>query len=117
MEHLLQLRGALRKGGELVLETLVIEGDDRQVLVPRGRYAKMRNVWFIPSAGALQLWLEKCGFKDVRIVDVSLTTVDEQRATNWMQFESLADFLDPLDQTRTIEGYPRPLRAVLLARV
>ena len=117
IEHLLQLRGALRRGGELVLETLVIEGDEQQVLVPGGRYAKMRNVWFVPSANALKLWLEKCGFKDVRIVDVTETTLDEQRATNWMQFESLADFLDPADQSKTIEGYPRPVRAVLLAKV
>ena len=116
MDHLLQLRGALRSGGELVLETLVIEGDERQVLLPRGRYAKMRNVWFIPSTGALRLWLEKCGFGDVRIVDVTATTTSEQRATNWMSFESLADFLDPLDHSRTIEGYPAPLRAVLLAK-
>ena len=116
MDHLLQLREALRKGGELVLETLVIEGDENQVLVPRGRYAKMRNVWFIPSTGGLKLWLEKCGFMDVRIVDVTATTSGEQHSTNWMSFESLADFLDPVDQTRTIEGHPAPVRAVLLAK-
>jgi tRNA (mo5U34)-methyltransferase len=116
MEHLAQLREALRKGGELVLETLVIEGDERQVLVPQGRYAKMRNVWFIPSAHALKLWLEKCGFSDVRIVDVTATTTDEQHATNWMSFESLADFLDPVDQAKTVEGHPSPVRAVLLAK-
>lgn len=116
MDHLLQLREALRKGGELVLETLVIEGDERQVLLPRGRYAKMRNVWFIPSINALKLWLEKCGFRDVRIADVTATTTDEQHTTNWMPFESLADFLDPVDQAKTIEGYPAPVRAVLLAK-
>ena len=116
MEHLQQLREALRSGGELVLETLVIEGDENQVLVPRGRYAKMRNVWFIPSTSALKLWLEKCAFRDVRIVDITATTTGEQRATNWMSFESLADFLDPGDQTKTIEGYPAPVRAVLLAK-
>jgi len=115
MEHLIQLREALRKDGELVLETLVIEGDERQVLVPRGRYAKMRNVWFIPSTTGLKLWLEKCGFRNVRIVDVSPTTTDEQRTTNWMSFESLADFLHPEDAQKTIEGYPAPRRAILLA--
>lgn len=115
MEHLIQLREALRKGGELVLETLVIDGDQQRVLVPRGRYAKMRNVWFIPSIHALQLWLAKCGFKDVRLVDVTSTSVNEQRTTSWMAFESLADFLDPDDFQKTIEGYPAPRRAVLLA--
>ncbi len=117
IEHLNQLRDALRPGGELVLETLVIEGDEQQVLMPRGRYAKMRNVWFIPSARALKLWLEKCGFRNVRIVDVSPTTTQEQRTTHWMSYESLADFLHPDDPQKTIEGYPAPKRAVLLAEV
>lgn len=115
MDHLVQLRGALRRGGELVLETLVIEGDDQQVLVPRGRYAKMRNVWFIPSAKALMLWLQKTGFSNVRLADVTRTTVEEQRPTDWMRFESLPDFLDPVDPSRTIEGYPAPARAILIA--
>jgi tRNA (mo5U34)-methyltransferase len=51
LEHLQALRGALRPGGELVLETLVIDGDETRCLVPEGRYARMGNVWFIPSAG------------------------------------------------------------------
>ena len=115
MEHLETLRGCLRPGGELVLETLVVEGDERQVLVPRGRYAKMRNVWFIPSPAALQIWLERSGFGSVRVVDVTPTTTGEQRSTDWMGFESLADFLDPDDPSRTLEGYPAPLRAVVTA--
>ena len=69
LDHLFQLKNQLVSGGELVLETLVIEGDEHDVLVPGERYAQMRNVWFIPSAAALQCWLEKCGFVDVRIVD------------------------------------------------
>jgi len=115
MDHLLELRNALRPGGELVLETLVIDEAPGQVLVPRGRYAKMRNVWFIPSPTTLKDWLERCGFRQVRMVDVSVTRIEEQRATSWMRFESLADFLDPVDPSRTIEGYPAPCRAILLA--
>ena len=115
IDHLLQLKGCLRSGGELVLETLVIEGDENQVLLPRGRYAKMRNVWFIPSYRAVMLWLQRCGFGDVKLVDVNKTSVDEQRRTEWMQFESLADFLDPADQQKTVEAYPAPRRAVFTA--
>jgi tRNA (mo5U34)-methyltransferase len=33
-----------------------------------------------------------------------------------MTSESLAEFLDPNDPGKTIEGYPAPLRAVLVAR-
>jgi len=115
IDHLQELRDALRPGGELVLETLVVEGDGGAVLMPEGRYAKMRNVWFIPSVAMLERWLRRCGFRHVRTVDVSVTSVEEQRSTQWMQFESLADFLDPADKSLTTEGYPAPYRAVILA--
>ncbi|MDO6462380.1 tRNA 5-methoxyuridine(34)/uridine 5-oxyacetic acid(34) synthase CmoB [Granulosicoccaceae sp. 1_MG-2023] len=114
MDYLRELAGQLRRGGELVLETLVIEGDEQHVLVPQGRYARMRNVWFIPSSRALVLWLQRNGFCDVRIVDECTTTTDEQRTTDWMQYESLAQCLDPDDPTRTVEGHPAPKRAVLV---
>lgn len=115
LDHLLQLKNQLVSGGELMLETLVIEGDERDVLVPGERYAQMRNVYFIPSAAALKSWLEKCGFVDVKIVDYAVTSTDEQRRTSWMTSESLAEFLDPQDASKTVEGYPAPLRAVLVA--
>ena len=116
IDHLMELRDCLRPGGELVLETLVIEGGPGQVLVPDDRYAKMRNVWFLPSPDELVRWLRRCGFQDVRVVDVTPTTVEEQRSTAWMDFESLPDYLDPADSTRTVEGLPAPIRAVVLAR-
>ncbi len=114
-DHLQELKGALRPGGELVLETLVIEGGAHQVLVPEGRYAKMRNVWFLPTPETLAGWLRRLGFRDVRVVDVTPTTTDEQRATEWMRFESLRDYLDPANPRLTVEGLPAPIRATLLA--
>lgn len=114
-EHLHQLRGQLVKGGELVLETLVIDGDENTVLVPHDRYAQMNNVYFLPSVAALIGWLEKVGFSNVRCVDLDVTSTDEQRATEWMTYQSLSDFLDPDDKTKTIEGYPAPKRATLIA--
>lgn len=115
LEHLYELRDSLKPGGELVLETLVIEGDVNSVLLPTDRYQQMRNVWFLPSCDALVLWMQRCGFKNVRVVDVTRTSTDEQRATDWMTFDSLEKFLDPTDPTKTIEGYPGPIRAVVLA--
>lgn len=115
-DHLQELREALRPGGELVLETLVIEGGAGQVLVPGDRYARMRNVWFIPSVTELRRWLERAGFLEVRCVDVTVTTTEEQRSTDWMRFESLARCLDPGDPDRTVEGHPAPRRAILVAR-
>jgi len=115
IDHLLELKGCLRPGGELVLETLVVEGDVGTILMPEGRYAKMRNVWFIPSVAALTLWLRRCGFRDVACVDLNRTSVEEQRRTEWTWEESLADFLDPQDELKTIEGYSAPLRAIITA--
>ncbi|WP_455206487.1 tRNA 5-methoxyuridine(34)/uridine 5-oxyacetic acid(34) synthase CmoB [Kaarinaea lacus] len=116
IDHLTQLWEWLVWGGELVLETLVIEGGQGQILTPERRYAKMRNVWFIPSCDTLALWLRRCNFEEIRCVDVNQTTTEEQRATNWMHFESLADFLDPDDHNKTVEGYPAPRRAIFIAR-
>ena len=115
MDHLIELRELLRQGGELILETLVIEGGVGETLVPSGRYARMGNVWFLPSPDTMILWLEKCGFKDVRMVDCAPTALDEQRSTEWMTFQSLRDYLDPEDTSKTIEGYPAPIRAVFVA--
>lgn len=115
LDHLIQLKGLLRPGGELVLETLVIEGDRESCLIPDGRYAKMRNVWFIPSVKTVEIWLKRVGFTNIRCVDVNVTTIEEQRSTEWMQFESLSDFLDPDDHSKTVEGYPAPRRATIIA--
>ena len=113
-DHLFALKDCLRPGGELVLETLVIEGGAGEVLVPEGRYAQMRNVWFLPTVATLEGWLRRVGFRRIRCIDVSRTTTAEQRATDWMRFQSLADFLDPHDPERTVEGCPAPRRAILL---
>ena len=115
LDHLLELKGCLRPGGELVLETLVIDGPEGQTLVPENRYARMRNVWFLPSCTTLIAWLRRCGYHNVRVVDVAATTPLEQRATDWMRFQSLTDFLDPNNPSLTCEGLPAPQRAVVLA--
>ncbi len=115
LDHLLELKACLRPGGELVLETLIVEGDKGTAFMPEGRYAKMRNVWFLPSIVTMALWLRRCGFKDIACVDTNRTSIEEQRQTEWMNFESLVDYLDPEDHSKTIEGYPAPLRAIFIA--
>ena len=115
IDHIYELKGALRKGGELVLETLVVEGELGYSLMPEDRYAMMRNVWYLPSVETLTLWLRRCGFVDIRCVDLNQTSCEEQRVTEWMEFQSLEDFLDPSDANKTIEGYPAPLRATMVA--
>ena len=115
IDFLYQLKSQLSQGGELVLETLVVDGDENTVLMPQDRYAKMRNVWFLPSCAAMCLWLKRCGFKNINVVNIDITAHDEQRKTDWIDTESLQDFLDPNDNSKTIEGYPAPQRAIFIA--
>jgi len=115
IDMLVRIRQQLTKAGELVLETLIIRGAEDKVLCPYPRYAKMNNAFFLPTVRCMEGWLQRAGYTNIRCVDVTPTTSREQRKTEWMTFESLSDYLDPADPTRTIEGYPAPVRAILLA--
>ena len=114
-DHLTDLRAALKPGGELILETLVIEGDQHTILVPEGRYAMMNNIYFLPSSKALESWLRKAGFINVRTVDESYTSTTEQKHSDWKPGTSLPDYLHPTIPGQTIEELPAPRRAVLIA--
>ena len=116
MEHLSQLYDMMATDAELVLETLIVEDPEDYVLIPKGRYAQMRNVYSIPSIKTLKSWLNDANFNNIRVVDVNKTTTEEQRKTPWIgeNGASLEDFLDPLDDSLTIEGYPAPTRAIVV---
>jgi tRNA (mo5U34)-methyltransferase len=115
--HLKRILSLLKDGGTMVLETLVLpKGGEEHLLVPDGRYARMRNVWAIPGTGRLLQWVEEAGFSESSVVDVTRTTTREQRSTAWMTFESLEQALDPSDQSKTVEGLPAPVRAIVIAR-
>ncbi len=114
-EMLRQLLGALRPGGTLVVESQAIPGEEPLALFPRDRYAKVPGTYFVPTGSCLVNWLERAGFTDVRLFCSHPMSSAEQRRTDWMGFESYADFLDPADQTRTVEGYPAPLRVFVKA--
>ena len=115
LDHLFELRDCLKSGGELILETLIIDGELGEALLPEDRYAQMRNVWFLPSCATLVSWLNRCGFTNVRVVDVTVTSTQEQRSTEWMRFHSLPNFLNPENPALTCEGLPAPKRAILIA--
>ena len=115
IHHLRELANCLNSNGHLVIETLVVDGDDSTCLLPKNRYAQMRNVWFLPSVAMLMIMLKRNGFKDIECIDVTTTTTEEQRTTEWMKFHSLEEFLNR-DQTKTIEGYDLPKRATVVAR-
>jgi len=115
LDHLRQLKGMLRQGGQLVLETIFVPGEESYARTPPDRYARMRNVWLLPSVSELTTWLKRTGFVDIDVVDRSLTTTFEQRSTEWMQFESLRESLKPDDPEWTVEGWPAPRRVIVVA--
>jgi len=117
VEHLEQLRKLTRPGGQIVIETLILEGQSNDILKPADRYARMRNVHAVPTLPVLYNWLDEAGLPGAQVLDVSKTSTDEQRSTDWMTFESLRECLDANDPSLTIEGHPAPVRAALLVRV
>jgi tRNA (mo5U34)-methyltransferase len=104
------LRRGLKKGGELFLDTFMIEGEGEYCLTPAERYSKIPNVYFIPTVNALRGWCRRAGFSTMEILAQRPTDLREQRKTEWIATQSLEDFLDPSDPTKTVEGYPAPRR-------
>jgi len=115
IDHLQELRQTLRPGGQLILETLFLPGDEAFARTPVDRYARMRNVWMLPTIKELEVWLGRSGYRNIKLIDQTLTTTGEQRSTEWMTFESLRESLDPDDPSQTVEGWPAPRRVAITA--
>jgi len=111
-----QLKQGLKKGGELFLDTFFIQGEEPIALTPLKTYSKIPNIYFIPTPSALEHWCKRAGFKSFEILATKVTTPNEQRKTEWILGESLEQFLDPNDPTKTIEGYPAPSRLYVRVR-
>ncbi len=105
----------LHKGGELILDTFMIDGEDEICLTPKERYSKIPNIYFIPTIPALINWCKRAGFESVEVLETMVTKHHEQRKTKWIDTQSLEDFLDPNDKTKTVEGYPAPKRVYIKA--
>ncbi|MBE0497310.1 MAG: tRNA 5-methoxyuridine(34)/uridine 5-oxyacetic acid(34) synthase CmoB [Campylobacterales bacterium] len=104
------LAKGLTKEGELFLDTFMIDGDEPVALCPGKSYSKIPNIYHIPTVKALENWGEKAGFGSMEVLDIVPTNSDEQRKTEWILGESLENFLNPNDATKTVEGYPAPKR-------
>ncbi|MDN5104169.1 tRNA 5-methoxyuridine(34)/uridine 5-oxyacetic acid(34) synthase CmoB [Aliarcobacter butzleri] len=110
------LARGLNSKGEILIDTFMIDGDDEICLTPNKRYSKIPNIYFIPTIPALKNWLERAGFENIEVLSTTITTSQEQRKTPWSFDESLEDFLDPTDSSKTVEGYPAPKRVYVKAR-
>ena len=105
-----QLYKGLDSSGEVILDTFMIDGEEEMALCPQGSYSKIPNIYFVPTVAALKNWCLRAGFSDFELLETSVTSADEQRKTEWIEGQSLEDFLDPDDQSKTVEGYPAPKR-------
>ena len=105
-----QLYKGLDRSGEVILDTFMIDGDEEMALSPQGSYSKIPNIYFVPTIPALKNWCLRAGFSDFEVLETSVTSSDEQRKTEWIEGQSLEDFLDPDDPAKTVEGYPAPKR-------
>ncbi|HHB95248.1 MAG TPA: tRNA 5-methoxyuridine(34)/uridine 5-oxyacetic acid(34) synthase CmoB [Campylobacterales bacterium] len=106
----------LNFGGELILDTFMIDGENEICLTPKKRYSKIPNIYFIPTVNALKNWCYRAGFEEVEVLEISKTKLEEQRKTEWINTESLDDFLDNEDNSKTVEGYPAPKRVYIKAK-
>ena len=109
------LAKGIEKGGELFLDTFIIDGDDDICLSPEKTYSKIPNIYFVPTVKVLKNWCERAGFINIEVLDIIPTTEEEQRSTPWIEGQSLENFLDPDDNTKTVEGYPAPKRVYIKA--
>lgn len=107
---------SLKSGGTLILESQAIPGNSETALFPAKTYAKVPGTYFVPTGSCLKNWLLRAGFSDVELFCQHPMSSMEQRRTDWMQFESYSDFIDPADSSKTIEGYPAPDRVFFIAR-
>jgi len=116
VQSLKNLYASLNDGGEIIIDTLIIPGDDDICLFPEDRYAGMKNVYFLPTTKALKNMLKRAGFTNIELITTLKTTLYEQRKTNWIESYSLNNFLDSDDIDKTIEGYFAPTRAYIKGR-
>ena len=114
---LASLKKSIKANGFAVIESITLPGKLGDVTYISDRYSQMRNVFFLPSSETLAAWMTRVGFKNVKIIDQTQTTVEEQRKTEFAWFDSLSDFLDPNDSSKTKEGYPAPSRTTVIGYV
>jgi tRNA (mo5U34)-methyltransferase len=115
IEMLKNINKAMTRQGTIIVESQAIQGEEPVALFPEKTYAKAPGVYFVPTASCLCNWLARTGFKDIKLFHSHPMNSQLQRKTEWMDFESYSDFIDPLNSDLTIEGYPAPIRVFIKA--
>ena len=113
LQQLQDVYHALKPGGKLLLETIGIAGNDPIALCPEGRYARMRNIWFLPTLPTLLHWMKRAAFKHLSVISTQWQREREQRSTPWSAPVSYQSFLATDNPHLTIEGHPAPERFIV----
>ena len=82
---------------------MVINSKYGTQIIPKDRYARMRNVYCLPSVNTLNKWLKSAGFKNIELININQTSVSEQKATSWIG-----------ENTKSLKGLPAPIRATFI---
>lgn len=106
-------RKALKPGGLLVCESVVVDADADFEIFPAGKYAGIGGVYAVPTPRALSRQLTSAGFQNVTVQHTARMTVAEQRRSEFSPQKSLADFITA--DGLSIEGYPPLYRSALLS--
>jgi len=112
ISHLKLLSSNLRKGGIIILET-IISSESPEVKIEKGRYANMPNVRYLYSIERIKEISDKAGLRVLKSTEGHITTTEEQRKTEWMPFKSFSDAISS-DGSKTIEGYGLPKRSLFV---
>ena len=118
IQQLIDIREALKPGGQAIIETIGIPGEESIALFPEDRYARMGNVWFVPTLSCFVNWAKKAKFIDIEVIADTNLEHEEQRLTQWCPppNQSLVHSLDPDNPSKTVEGHPAPRRFCLSVR-
>lgn len=111
-----KLYNSLDKGGEIYIDCQGIPGNEPIALMPKSKYTSARGFWWLPTKACLKHWLSRTQFRDIEFIFEEPLSLTEQRSTEWSPHDSLEQFLDPKDPTKTIEGYPAPWRYYVRAK-
>lgn len=105
---------ALAAKKHLLIETIVLPGEEPTALFVPRRYAGAKGFYWLPTLSCLKAWIQRANLRVVAELPPVPTREVEQRSTRWREGASLAEGLMESDPSRTIEGHPAPQRVALL---
>lgn len=104
---------SLNTGGEVLVDCQGIEGNKSYCLFVEKKYTNANGFWFLPTLSALENWLKRSGFRDIKTIYNEYLSTDEQKTSKDSPFPSLKE---AIRENLTIEGYPLPKRFYLIAK-